>query len=226
MLYQLSYIHHKFFLPTRHLLIFQGVLETTMLEALIPLLDQLSTHHVSHIKLKNILCPTNPKQINLEIGGEKQFKKVVQHLKTKLPHMGLIVECPYPHIQSGVPLSFTPKHGFHFQAKSQIMPLVFRNYIDILSHMKNNLSTVQLMPHEIKTFEKLILTFETGIIKTKKPTLDLFSNLNLWFSASPVRQKVIKTYLTNLPQDHYNAFFPKSRLDEWHLKEPSLIILD
>jgi chlorite dismutase len=82
------------------------------------------------------------------------------------------------------------------------------------------------MPHEIQQFEKLVHAFELKIIKTKKPDLSLFSNLNLWFSGCPARKKLIKDYLENLPQSHYQAFFPKNRLDEWHLKEPSLITLN
>ncbi|MEI6805520.1 MAG: hypothetical protein WCK49_03325 [Myxococcaceae bacterium] len=197
-----------------------------MFEALIPLFDQLSTHPVSHVRLKCILNPNNPKQIDPQLGGEKQFRKLIQHLKIKLPHMGLIIESPYPHIQSGIPLVFTPKSGFYFQAKTQVFPVLLRDYLDIMSHLKNNLADKQLMPHEIKHFENLIHTFESQIIKNKKPDLSLFANLNLWFSACPARKKLIKNYLENLPKSHYEAFFPKSRLDEWHLKEPSLITLD
>jgi hypothetical protein len=140
--------------------------------------------------------------------------------------MGLILEAPCPHIQSGIPLCFNTKNGFFFQAKTHIMPVLYRDYLNIFSHMKNNLSEAKLMAHEIKQFEKLIHTYELAFIKTKHPSSDLFLNLNLWFSASPARQKLIKNYLINLPRDHYEAFFPKTRLDEWYLKEPSLITLD
>lgn len=196
------------------------------LEGLIPLLDLLSQHQVSHLRLKCLLHPDNPKQIDPKFGGDKQFRKVIQHLKIKLPHMGLILEAPYPHIQSGIPLCFNAKQGFFFQTKNQALPILPRDYLDILSHMKNSLHQTQLMPHEIKQFEKLIHIYELAFIKTKHPNLDLFLNLNLWFSASPARQKLIKNYLSHLPKDHYEAFFPKSRLDEWQLKEPNLITLD
>ncbi len=175
------------------------------------------------IKLSGLLDPTNPKRLDRSIGGEREFERLIYHLKTKRTDIRLQLEAPYPNIQSGVPLKFSQAKGFHFNAKSQILPVSLQYYTDILTALKAH--TAGLMPHEQKRFDNLIAAFNQGLIKTKTPNLELFTELGIWLSACPARKKLVQSYTDNPPEGHYAAFFPKTRLDIWHLKEPRIITL-